>query len=98
MPIPVDQCKNFDGIRVCRKCGRALPDVCLDQSEIEQKARAYDEMVAAQSAKVPDEELADLLADVSPAPTPLTEAIETEAAPTPAVTPKVPLPGRRKGS
>lgn len=50
MPISVDQCKDFDGTS-CAKCGRMLPDVCKAQEDIEEKARLFDELMAAKAAE-----------------------------------------------
>ena len=42
-PILVDSCNHFDGIKsICTKCGRSLPDVCLEFEQMKQKAEAYD--------------------------------------------------------
>lgn len=42
-PILVDSCNNYDhGKHSCSKCGRSLPDVCLEFEQMKAKADEYD--------------------------------------------------------
>lgn len=42
-PVLVDSCNNYDGRNnECIKCGRSLPDVCLEFEQMKHKAEAYD--------------------------------------------------------
>lgn len=50
MPITIDKCPNFDGLK-CPKCDRTLPDYCFDHQELERKAQAYDDMMAGNPEK-----------------------------------------------
>lgn len=55
-PVLVDACNHFDfGKSTCAKCGRSLPDVCLEFEQMKQKAEAYDRMadVSGPSVGVP---------------------------------------------
>lgn len=65
-PILVDNCEYFDGVKsICTKCGRSLPDVCLEFAQMKQKAESYDALSSvptSASNSRPDD------ADTSPAP------------------------------
>jgi hypothetical protein len=43
--MQIEDCKHYDG-RVCKKCGRMMPDSCKDQEDLEAKAAAFDQLVA----------------------------------------------------
>jgi hypothetical protein len=65
-PILVDNCEHFDGRKSeCTKCGRSLPDVCLDFEKMKQKAEAYDALSSV-SGGTGDSRADD--ADTPPAP------------------------------
>lgn len=43
-PTLVDNCEHYNFVtHVCDKCGRGLPDVCLEFEEMRKKAAAYEE-------------------------------------------------------
>lgn len=42
-PVLVDNCNTFDHAKsICTKCGRSLPDVCLEFEQMKHKADEYD--------------------------------------------------------
>lgn len=42
-PILVDQCDHYNSkTHNCNRCGRGLPDVCLEFEEMKRKAEAYE--------------------------------------------------------
>lgn len=42
-PILVDNCEHYSGqTHSCTKCGRGLPDVCLDFENMKKAAAAYE--------------------------------------------------------
>lgn len=42
-PILVGDCNNYSfDTNSCTKCGRSMPDLCLDFEEMKRKAEAYD--------------------------------------------------------
>lgn len=42
-PILVDNCEHYSGqTHSCTKCGRGLPDVCLDFENMKNAAKAYE--------------------------------------------------------
>lgn len=75
-PVLVDACNHFDFSKsTCSKCGRSLPDVCLEFEQMKQKAEAYD---AAQTKDLHGED--DLLTEEDSQR--LLEAIKTQQAET----------------
>lgn len=45
-PVLVDNCDTFDHAKsICTKCGRSLPDVCLEFEQMKHKAELYDQGV-----------------------------------------------------
>ena len=47
-PTLVDNCEHYSFTsHVCAKCGRGLPDVCLEFEEMRKKASSFDTMQAA---------------------------------------------------
>lgn len=50
-PILVADCNNYSfDTNNCTKCGRAMPDLCVDFEEMKRKAEAYDRTNAAYEA------------------------------------------------
>ena len=46
-PILVDQCVHYNSkTHNCNRCGRGLPDVCLEFEEMKRKAEAYEKLPA----------------------------------------------------
>lgn len=46
-PTLVDNCEHYNfKSHVCDKCGRGLPDVCLEFEEMRKKASSFDTMQA----------------------------------------------------
>lgn len=44
-PSLVDQCENYNRTtHTCDKCGRGLPDVCLEFEDMKRKAEAYEKL------------------------------------------------------
>jgi hypothetical protein len=100
MPIKVDQCKHYNGLN-CSKCGRMLPDVCVDQEELEGKAAAFDKWVAEQQEEAKVVHLEDLPEppeeNTYDEPAKLADTRPDASAPTVAPKASVPLPAPRRG-
>lgn len=44
-PTLVDNCEHYNyQTHNCNKCGRGLPDVCLDYEDLKKKAEAYEKL------------------------------------------------------
>lgn len=51
-PTLVDNCEHYNyQTHNCNKCGRGLPDVCLDYEEMKRKAEAYEATQGATSTE-----------------------------------------------
>lgn len=62
--VLVDACNHFDNAKsTCSKCGRSLPDVCLEFEQMKQKAEAYDRSTELPRAPV-DSDVGDIVPPV----------------------------------
>lgn len=76
-PILVGDCNNYSfDTNSCTKCGRSMPDLCVEFEDMKRKAEAYDQLDR-DSSSTSDTNLSNKRADGLPSPSSIDEDIET---------------------
>ena len=75
-PILVGDCNNYSfDTNSCTKCGRSMPDMCVEFEDMKRKAEAYDQ-INRDSSPPSDTDISNKRSDGLPLPSSIDEDIE----------------------
>lgn len=96
-PILVADCNNYSfDTNSCTKCGRSMPDTCVEFEDMKRKAEAYDKLDR-DSSSTSDTSVPDKRTDGSPLPRDSINTAYEEAEKELAIDPYVAKAATRKG-